>query len=104
VSIHDLLRCLADRSVELYVDDNRLCYRAPEGALTAEIRGHIAAHRLTIIERLRTTTTAAARPRQCGNCDRQNWVDGPAEDGRVRTACGKCGRFIGYRPIGPRMT
>lgn len=103
MSIDDLLRCLADRSVELYSADNRLRYRAPEGALTAELRGHIAAHRLAIIKHLRGSATGSARPRCCGKCDRQNWVDGPAEEGRVRTTCGKCGRFIGYRPIGPRM-
>jgi hypothetical protein len=100
VRIDDLLRCLADRAVELYLDNDRLRYRAPEGSLTAKLRGDIAAHRLAIIERLRT---AAAGPRQCGNCDRQNWVDNPPEDGCVRTTCGKCGRFIGYRPVGPRM-
>jgi len=103
VNIDDLLRCLADRSVELFLADGRLRYRGPEAALTAELRGHIASHRSTIIERLRMAATASGGTCCCGKCHRQNWVDDPPKDSRIRTTCGKCGRFIGYRPVGPRM-
>jgi hypothetical protein len=103
MNVDVLLRNLADRDVELYLDGDRLRYRAPEGALTPELRGGIAAQRLAIIEHLRmaATTTVATRP--CGNCDWRHWRDDPPNDGRIRTTCGKCGRFIGFRPVDPRM-
>ncbi len=98
----DLLHILADCAVELYLDGDQLRFRAPAGALTPELRNEIAAHRPTIIEHLRkgTNTTATA---SCGRCDWRNWRDDPPEDGRIRTTCGKCGRFIGYRPVEPQM-
>jgi len=101
VTVDELLRCLVDRAVELYLDGDRLRYRAPEGALTPDIRREIAAQRPAIIEHLEAATDAVGN--RCASCDRHNWVDAPPEDGRIRTTCGKCGRFIGYRPVGPRM-
>lgn len=102
MNVDDLLRTLADRAVELYLAGDRLCFRSPAGALTPELRDEIAAHRPAILEQLRTaaTTTAAGG---CGNCDWRNWRDEPPKDGRIRTTCGKCGRFIGFRPADPRM-
>jgi len=102
VIVEDLLRTLADRAVELYLDGDRLRFRAPEGALTPELRDEIAAPRPAIIEHLRTGTNATTTAR-CGRCDWRNWRDDPPKDGRIRTTCGKCGRFIGFRPVAPRM-
>lgn len=102
--LEDLLRSLADRAVELYLDGDRLRFRAPTGALTPELRDDIAGHRLAIIEHLRTPSTNAAAIAGCVMCDWRNWRDEPPKDGRIRTTCGKCGRFIGYRPADPRMT
>jgi hypothetical protein len=103
MSVDVLLSSLADRSVELFLDGDRLRYRAPAGALTMELRGGIAAQRLAIIEHLRVRTAVTADASRCTKCDRRNWRDDPLQDGRIRTTCGKCGRFIGYRPVEPRM-
>ena len=101
----ELLHCLATRSVELHLAGDRLRYRAPEGALNADLRNQIDRHRPAIIEHLRSAGTAARGGRQrCGNCDRRTWVDDPPKDGRIRTTCGKCGGFIGYRRADQRMT
>jgi hypothetical protein len=103
VIVDDLLRTLADRAVELYLDGDHLRFRAPEGALTPKLRGDIADHREAIIEQLRMAATTAIGNRHCGNCDWRTWRDGLPKDGRIRTTCGKCGRFVGYRPVNPRM-
>jgi len=102
VNVSDLLRCLANCGVQLYLDGDRLRYKAPVGALTSSLRGDITTHRLAIIERLKGDATAPGAPRRCTYCDWKDWVDDPPKDGRIRTTCGKCGRSIGYRPTDPR--
>ena len=97
--LNDLRLALALRNVELYLDGDDLRYRAPEGALTNELRDAIRAHRMEIIEQFRNAATG----RCCGTCDWRDWQDAPPQDGRIRTTCGKCGRFIGYRPVNHRM-
>ncbi len=98
MSTDDLLRRLADRSVTLFLDGDSLRFRAKAGTLTPELRDEVAACRMAIIEHLRMRATCAAVPHHCGYCDWRDWRDEPPRDGRIRTTCGRCGRFIGYRP------
>lgn len=100
MNVGNLLRMLADCAVELCLDGDRLRYRAPQGALTANLRGEIAAHRLAIIEHLQRGNHDRPGAGRCVNCDWRSWQDDPPKDGRIRTTCGKCGQFIGYRPVG----
>lgn len=105
MTIDDLLQTLSERHVELYVDAGRLRFRAPTGALTDELRSEIASQRTELIAKLTPATKRVDR--LCVRCDRRDWIDAPARDGRIRTTCQVCGRFIGYRKVellGPHST
>lgn len=91
----ELVSRLRNENVELWLDGDRLRFRAPEGALTAAWREAIAARRGEIIAALRSPT---GRSQRCESCLPANWIDGPPSSGRIRTTCRICGRFIGYRP------
>lgn len=99
MSVDELFACLADRGVQLYLDAGRLRFKAPVGALTKPLRDGITTYRTTIIERIES---GASVPKRCSYCDWRNWIDEPPKYGRIRTTCGKCGKFIGYRPHGPK--
>ena len=98
--IDELLADLARNDIELFLEGDRLRYRARKNAMTPRMRAVIAEHRAQIISRLDGHEAAAPPARRCTSCNRRNWVDAPPKDGRIRTTCSVCGRFIGYRPVG----
>ena len=107
MTVDSLLAALASLDVVLSVAGERLLFDAPAGALTPELRASIAANRSELIRRLSAAVAhpVALPPQHCpAHSDPRQWVDGAPTDGRIRTTCGTCGRFIGYRPAEPRMT
>ena len=40
------------------------------------------------------------RPACPHNCQRECWRGHKPENGVIKTSCGACGRWIGYRPVG----
>ena len=100
MSMDDLLDELSRRRIGLHLDGDKLRFRAPQGALTAELRTAIAQHRPAIISRLRgaNTTNRTASCTRHGVRDFGNWVDDSPIYGRIRTTCRLCGSFIGFRP------
>jgi TubC N-terminal docking domain len=107
MSIDDLLEQLAERGVTLYLDGERLRYWGPQGALTGALRDAIARDRQRILHRLRSAPSvvhAADASAHCTVCDQRNWTENSPQDGRIRTTCRVCGRFIGYRPAGSGQT
>jgi hypothetical protein len=100
LSATELMSELGRRGVILYLDGDRLRFRAPAGALMPELRAAVNKQRSAIVERLRPPRTIVPSGAKCTRCDHRDWVDEPAVAGQIRTTCGKCGRFIGYRPLG----
>ena len=98
MTLDQLLTDLAQNQINLFVDGGQLRYRAPAGALRADLREGISEHRIAIIEHLLSKAPSQQQPPECIACNRRDWVDEPPKDGRIRTTCGKCGRFVGYRP------
>lgn len=97
MTIESLTTTIASRGVSLYLEGEALRFRAPKGALTAELKQQIVEHRGEIIAQMRPPAAAKCR-KSAIRCDWRDWVDEPAREGRIRTHCGQCGRFIGYRP------
>jgi hypothetical protein len=97
MTINELFERLSIEKVTLDLDGDRLRFRAIAGVLTGELREAVAAHREEIIRRLASERRAVPTTRCDGYCDPRNWADEPVSRRLIRTTCGKCGRFIGYR-------
>jgi hypothetical protein len=99
VTTETLTTTLASHGIALFVEGDALRFRAPKGALTAELKQQIVEHRREIIFQLRPP---APPPEQRSGatcrCESRDWVDESPENDQIRTHCGQCGRFIGSRP------
>ena len=91
-----LLTTLTRHGVVLTADGENLDIDAPDGVLTPELIERLMLHKLDILDRLRRTMP-------CHNMHFMpvNWRDESPRAGRIRTVCRVCGKFIGYRPVGP---
>jgi amino acid adenylation domain-containing protein len=61
MGVDELLASLAARGIELSLEGDRLHYRAPEGALSAELRAQIRTLRSDLVSRLREQRAATRR-------------------------------------------
>ena len=81
--------------VERHGDRLRL---RPVVALSPELTEQLRNHKSELLFLMRNDSPKTAVAAKCVRCDRRFWVDDPPESGRIRTTCGRCGRFIGFRP------
>ena len=94
---HRLLQRLAALGIQIECRGDHLPLR-PAAALSPELLQQLKNHKREILVLMRNQSQSAVTA-NCARCDEQCWVDEPPKDGRIRTTCGKCGRFIGYRPV-----
>lgn len=96
-----LISALKEQGIVLFVDGNELRFRAPKGALTADLKTQIAKHREEIVRHLQAQAEySKPQPNKCLRCNTGEWIDESPRNGSIRTHCGRCGSFIGYRPSG----
>ncbi|MGQ9576784.1 MAG: TubC N-terminal docking domain-related protein [Thermoguttaceae bacterium] len=89
MTLDHLLAALNPRGVTLWAEGDKIrgC-----GPVSPEILAAIRIHNAELLERLR-------RGQDCDPLYRLDyWLNTPTRDGRVRTTCACCLRFIGYRP------
>lgn len=99
MTLDEIFLTLERTGIRLWLEGDRLRYRAPRDVMTEQVRSAIRAHRSAIIARLRLgQRKSTPEPAQCSACDCRDWIDAPSQEGWIRTTCGRCGAFIGYRP------
>jgi amino acid adenylation domain-containing protein len=73
VSIEALLKQLADQGVALWFEGDRLRFRAAKGALLAEQRAQLAAHKSDVLKQLRANAAAMERTAPLSFSQRSMW-------------------------------
>lgn len=93
-----LLSQLKDLGIQVERRGDRVRLR-PASGLSKELVGELKKHKEGLLEAIRIESSEGEVAASCSMCGRRHWIDEPPKDGRIRTICGKCNRFIGYRPI-----
>ena len=94
-------RRLMDQLKELGIQIQRRGDRlrlSPAAALSPELLEQLKSHKRELLELMRNQSSQRTVTARCARCDWHDWVDEPPTNGRIRTTCKRCGRFIGYRP------
>ncbi|MGE0158278.1 MAG: amino acid adenylation domain-containing protein [Gemmatimonadales bacterium] len=73
MSVEHLAERLASHGVELWFEGSRLRFRAPEGALTAELRAEVGAHRNELLTALRNRAAARRERHALSFSQRSLW-------------------------------
>ena len=99
MTVDQLLAALAELRITLTVMGDQIKYRGPTGTLTPDLREAISQCREEIIARLTTPKNGKIRGEvKCIHVDPLLWIGEPSRNGRIRSTCPRCGRFVGYRP------
>jgi hypothetical protein len=94
---------LLDRLIELGIriecrgDQLRL---TPAAAISTELLRQLKCQKQELLAILQNPASPADGTVPCGVCRREHWIDEPPRNGRIRTRCGQCGRFVGFRREG----
>jgi hypothetical protein len=109
-----ILDDLARQGVALWPDGDELVYDAPPASVTPELLATLRERRCEILAALKASTADSPLDerrninRDAGRCGQHinpaDWQDSRANRGMIRTACKRCGGFIGYRPAEKRRT
>jgi len=74
----------------------------PAASISPDLLGQLRRHKQELMAILRNPNSPANGAVPCGMCHQEHWIDEPACDGRIRTRCGRCGKFIGFRRDGEK--
>jgi hypothetical protein len=114
----ELVAHVRGQGIALTVEAGRLTVEGAADRLTDELVALLRDHKADVLaalgaepaaalpgafrspERGPTPATDDRSTRPACRCRPADWRDDPPVDGRIRTTCGQCGRFVGYRPAG----
>ena len=89
MEVDALLDRLARLGIRVFVADGRLKLRGPKAVMTEALVQEVFRHRERLVQRLCPRLFRLDYSRDAPAAGRPGWTV---------TVCGRCGRFIGYRP------